>query len=86
MPRNKFYALECRATNPTRWNAAQQNLHDAAQQILRAEMPRNKSYTMPRNKSYAYECPAKFPKEHMQDGDLAQRRQTKYMFSYITWT
>ncbi len=58
--------LECRATNPTRWNAAQQ--------ILRAGMPRNKSY--------AYECPANFPKEHMQDGDLAQRRQKIYVFLY----
>ncbi len=83
MPRNK--SMHCNAAqqvlragiprnNSTRWNAKQQNLHDAAQQILRAGMPRNKSYTMLRNKSYAYECHAKFPKEHMQDGDLVQRR------------
>jgi hypothetical protein len=99
MPRNKSFALECRATKPTRWNAAQE--------ILRTKMPRNKSYTiecrttnpsrwnaaqqilragMPRNKSSAKECPANFPKEHMQDGDLVQRRQKNKRFVYITWT
>jgi hypothetical protein len=45
MTRNKSYALECYATNPTRWNAMQKSPTrlNAAQQILRTEMPRNKS-------------------------------------------
>jgi hypothetical protein len=48
MPLNKSYALECRATNPSRWNATQTNptRWNAAQQILRTEMPLNKSYAL----------------------------------------
>ncbi len=92
----KSYALKCRATNPTRWNAAQQILRAEMprNKILRAEMPRKQILRagmlrnkilraeMPRNKSYAYVCPANFPKEHMQDGDLAQRIQKIYVFLY----